>query len=90
MRKSDREYLQVGKAAEELGVHPITIGGWMKMGKIQAVRVGSEARIPRAEIDRLTNRHGKFRLCFMGRDESAVPCLGQGRMGFHFSTAVRE
>jgi excisionase family DNA binding protein len=53
MRKSDRKYLRVGKAVEELGLHPITIRRWMKMGKIQAVRVGIEARIPRTEIERL-------------------------------------
>jgi putative resolvase len=53
MRKSDRKYLRVGKAAEELGLHPITIRRWIKMGKIQAVRVGIEARVPRAEIERL-------------------------------------
>jgi putative resolvase len=53
MRKSDRKYLRVGKAAEELGLHPITIRRWIKTGKIQAVRVGIEARVPRREIDRL-------------------------------------
>ena len=53
MRKSDRKYLRVGKAAEELGLHPITIRRWIKTGKIQAVRVGIEARVPRSEIDRL-------------------------------------
>jgi len=53
MRKSDRKYLRVGKAAEELGLHPITIRRWTKTGKIQAVRVGIEARVPRVEIDRL-------------------------------------
>jgi putative resolvase len=53
MRKSDRKYLRVGKAAEELGLHPITIRRWIKLGKIQAVRVGIEARVPRAEIERL-------------------------------------
>lgn len=53
MKKSDRKYLRVGKAAEELGLHPITIRRWIKMGKIEAVRVGIEARVPRAEIERL-------------------------------------
>ena len=48
-----RKYLRVGKAAEELGLHPITIRRWIKTGKIQAVRVGIEARVPRSEIDRL-------------------------------------
>src|SRR6266566_8904708 len=56
MRKSDRKYLRVGKAAEELGLHPITIRRCIKMGKIQAVRVGIEARIPRAEIERLLGK----------------------------------
>ena len=53
MRKSERKYLRVGKAAEELGLHPITIRRWIKVGKIQAVRVGIEARVPRSEIERL-------------------------------------
>jgi putative resolvase len=56
VRKSDRKYLRVGKAAEELGLHPITIRRWMRMGKIQAVRVGIEARIPRSEIVRLLGK----------------------------------
>jgi putative resolvase len=56
VRKSDRKYLRVGKAAEELGLHPITIRRWIKMGKIQAVRVGIEARIPRSEIERLLGK----------------------------------
>jgi len=56
VRKSDRKYLRVGKAAEELGLHPITIRRWIKMGKIQAVRVGIEARVSRAEIERLLGK----------------------------------
>jgi len=36
-----------------LGLHPITIRRWIKTGKMQAVRVGIEARVPRSEIDRL-------------------------------------
>jgi putative resolvase len=56
VRKSDRKYLRVGKAAEELGLHPITIRRWIKMGKLQAVRVGIEARIPRSEIERLLGK----------------------------------
>lgn len=56
MKKSNRNYLRVGKAAEELGLHPITIRRWVKMGKIQAVRIGIEARIPRTEIERLLGK----------------------------------
>ncbi len=51
MRKSDRKYLRVGKAAEELGLHPITIRRWIKTGKIQAVRV---AEVAVTSGDRLT------------------------------------
>lgn len=36
-----------------MGLHPITIRRWIKAGKIQAVRVGIEARVPRSEIERL-------------------------------------
>jgi putative resolvase len=43
----------VGKAAAELGLHPITIRRWIKMGKLAAVRVWLEARNPRSEIERL-------------------------------------
>jgi putative resolvase len=53
VRTSDRKYLRVGKAAEELGLHPITIRRWMNLGKLAAVRVRIEARIPRSEIERL-------------------------------------
>ena len=51
VRTRDRKYLQVGKAAEELGLHPITIRRWMNLGKLAAVRVAIEARIPRSEIE---------------------------------------
>jgi putative resolvase len=64
VRKSDRKYLRVGKAAEELGLHPITIRRWIKMGKIQAVWVGIEARIPRSEIERLLGKRMIGFSCF--------------------------
>jgi hypothetical protein len=34
-------------------LHPITIRRWMNLGKLAAVRVRIEARIPRSEIGRL-------------------------------------
>jgi len=67
MRKSDRKYLRVGKAAEELGLHPITIRRWIKMGKIQAVRVGIEARVPRTEIERLLGQSNERLLVLYAR-----------------------
>jgi len=57
----------VGKAAEELGLHPITIRRWIKMGKIQAVRVGIEARVPRSEIERLLGQTGERLLVLYAR-----------------------
>jgi len=45
--------LRVGVAAYELGLHPFTVRRWIKLGKIQAMRIGLEARIPRSEIERL-------------------------------------
>ncbi len=43
-------------AAHELGLHPFTVRRWIKQGKIQAVRIGLEARIPRSEIERLVGK----------------------------------
>lgn len=48
--------LRVHVAAHELGLHPFTVRRWIKQGKIQAVRVGLEARIPRSEIERLVGK----------------------------------
>jgi putative resolvase len=43
-------------AAHELGLHPFTVRRWIKQGKIAAVRIGLEARIPRSEIERLVGK----------------------------------
>ena len=67
MRKSDRKYLRIGKAAEELGLHPITIRRWIKTGKMQAVRVGIEARVPRSEIERLLGQADRRLLVLYAR-----------------------
>lgn len=48
--------LRVHVAAYELGLHPFTVRRWIKQGKIQAVKVGLEARIPRSEIERLVGK----------------------------------
>src|SRR5215472_4555443 len=48
--------LRVGVAAHELGLHPLTVRRWIKQGKLQAIRVGLEARIPRAEIERFVGK----------------------------------
>lgn len=48
--------LRVSRAAHELGLHPFTVRKWIKGGKIHAIRVGNEARIPRSEIERLVGK----------------------------------
>jgi putative resolvase len=59
-KKADRQpepkMLRVHVAARELGLHPLTVRRWIKQGKLQAVRVGLEARIPRSEIERFLGK----------------------------------
>ncbi len=44
---------RTGKVAEMLGVHKVTIIRWIRQGKIKAVRVGKEFRIPEDEVKRI-------------------------------------
>ena len=44
---------RTGKVAEMLGVNRVTVFRWIKQGKIKAVRVGREYRIPEGEVNRL-------------------------------------
>jgi excisionase family DNA binding protein len=59
--------LRIGVAAHELGLHPFTVRRWIKLGKIQAVRIGLEARIPRSEIERLVGKTDERLLVLYGR-----------------------
>ena len=56
MKQGEPKLLRVRKAAHELGLHLFTVRRWIKLGKIHAVWVGQEARVPRAEIERLVGR----------------------------------
>ena len=56
MKAEQPKLLRVSKAAHELGLHPFTVRKWIKQGKIQAVRIGQEARVPRSEIERLAGK----------------------------------
>jgi putative resolvase len=56
MTKREQKLLRVGAATRELGLHPITVRRWMKAGRIQAVPIGREVRVPRAEIERLVGK----------------------------------
>ena len=66
--------LRVHVAAHELGLHPFTVRRWIKQGKIQAVKVGLEARIPRSEIERLLGKTDERLLVLYAR----VSGQGQG------------
>ncbi len=44
---------RTGKVAEILGVNRVTIIRWIRQGKIKAVRIGKEFRIPEDEVKRL-------------------------------------
>jgi putative resolvase len=59
--------MRVGVAAHKLGLHPFTVRRWIKQGKINALRVGNEARIPAAEIARLMGELPKSIAVLYGR-----------------------
>src|SRR6266571_5676911 len=59
--------LRAHMAAHELGLHPFTVRRWIKQGKIQAVKIGLEARIPRSEIERLVGKTDERLLVLYGR-----------------------
>jgi len=67
VKADEPKLLRVSKAAHELGLHPLTVRKWIKAGKIQAIRVGNEARIPRSEIERLAGKTDSRLIVLYGR-----------------------
>ncbi len=67
MTKREQKLLRVGAAAHELGLHPITVRRWIRAGRIQAVPIGREVRVPRAEIERLVGKLDERLLVLYGR-----------------------
>jgi excisionase family DNA binding protein len=67
MKAAEPKLLRVSKAAHELGLHPLTVRKWIKAGKIHALRVGNEARVPRSEIERLAGKTEGRLLVLYGR-----------------------
>ena len=53
MRTEKTRLLRSGEVAKRLGLHPLTVRRWVKEGKIAAVPIGREARIPITEVERL-------------------------------------
>src|SRR5437588_13132480 len=67
VKADEPKLLRISKAAHELGLHPLTVRQWIKAGKIQAIRVGNEARVPRSEIERLTGSTDERLILLYGR-----------------------
>ncbi len=72
------EALCAKEVAQLLGVHPLTVKRWVKIGYIAAYRVGPVlVRIPRSEVSRLRKR----------RIASSIPLTpGTGRRLMHDDT----
>ncbi len=75
MKAHDPKLLRISKAAHELGLHPFTVRKWIKQGKIAAIWIGQEARVPRSEIERLVGRTDGRLIVLYGR------VSGQGQKG---------
>jgi putative resolvase len=67
MKADEPKWLRVSRAAHELGLHPFTVRKWIKQGKIQAIWVGKEARVPRSEIERLVGKTDGRLIVLYGR-----------------------
>jgi putative resolvase len=59
--------LRSGEVAKRLGLHPLTVRRWIKEGKIAAVQIGREARIPITEVERLLGEQRAGLLVLYGR-----------------------
>ncbi|MFC4149743.1 helix-turn-helix domain-containing protein [Micromonospora mangrovi] len=46
----------VEQVADRLGLHPRTVRGYIRAGRLRAVRIGKQYRIARADLDALTGR----------------------------------
>jgi excisionase family DNA binding protein len=75
VKTDEPKLLRISKAAHELGLHPFTVRKWIKAGKIRAIRVGNEARVPRSEIERLAGKTDGRLIVLYGR------VSGQGQKG---------
>ena len=59
--------LRSGEVAKRLGLHPLTVRRWVKEGKIVAVQIGREARIPITEVERLLGEQRAGTIILYGR-----------------------
>ncbi len=52
-------YYTLSEAAHHLGISRMTLSRWLKSGKIEAYRVGSERMIPKWEIELLKEQRNR-------------------------------
>ncbi|MGS2616458.1 helix-turn-helix domain-containing protein [Micromonospora sp. LZ34] len=55
------EVYSVEQVADRLGLHVRTVRGYIRAGRLRAVRIGKQYRIARADLDALTGRPGPAR-----------------------------
>lgn len=56
---SDQDpWLTVQQVSEELRIHPATVRGWIRQGRVQAARAGKGYRVRRSEVDRALGAEG--------------------------------
>ncbi|MEE6308767.1 helix-turn-helix domain-containing protein [Plantactinospora veratri] len=55
------EMYSVEQVAERLGLHVRTVRGYIRSGRLRAVRIGKQYRIARADLDALTGGAGPAR-----------------------------
>jgi putative resolvase len=67
MRTEKTRLLRSGEVAKRLGLHPLTVRRWVKEGKIAAIPIGREARIPITEVERLLGEQRAGMVVLYGR-----------------------
>src|SRR5258708_30701016 len=67
MRTEKSRLLRSGEVAKRLGLHPLTVRRWVKEGKIAAIPIGREARIPITEVERLLGEQRAGIIVLYGR-----------------------
>src|SRR5260370_7593024 len=67
MRTEKSRLLRSGEVAKGLGLHPRTVRGGVKEGKIAAVQGGREGRIPVTEVERLLGQQRAGVIVLYGR-----------------------
>jgi len=67
MRTEKTRLLRSGEVARRLGLHPLTVRRWVKEGKIAAIPIGREARIPITEVERLLGEQRAGIIVLYGR-----------------------